>query len=293
VRTYLYWSEQRIRRFADDNGVRLDGGMSVSVRTPSFGVLPEIGGSLGPTAASRQKIADKIERSIGQLAVEDFVTPPPVRFAKGVGAMVFSEFYSNGPTGAAMACTTTLASDGTRVAVCLFGSVGNFAGMLTEVERRETGWSSSNAPTVLRFIENGGLPDKKDPPWLTEVHTPEWYADEAFKIAFRQGEKSGTDRVLDHPWRRGFSYGHIDDAAEWLADIFVDVLIDADRLRRFDRVLVGAPLWIRTPTPSSLRIYDPGTIALLERSLKRSDDDLLSRTSAAGTHPPARGGWRG
>ena len=266
VQTYLYWSEKRIRKLAEDNNLKLEPTISVEVRTPSFGVLPEVGGSFAPSALSRQKIAERMERSIGRIAVENFVTPPPVRFAKGVGTMAFSEFYFNGPTGAAVTCTTSVASDGTRVAVCLFGSVENFAGMVFDGDCRRAGWYSSNAPAVLRFIQNGGTPDNVDTPWRRELPTLEWYAHEAFKIAFRQGEESGSDRVIDRPWRRGFSYGHIDDVAEWMADVYVDVAVPVydDGLRRFDRIVVGAPVWIRTPNIRSWHAYDSQTMEQLD-----------------------------
>jgi hypothetical protein len=39
----------------------------------------------------RAEVARRIETAIGDLAVEGFVTPPPVAFAKGVGSVEFAQ----------------------------------------------------------------------------------------------------------------------------------------------------------------------------------------------------------
>jgi hypothetical protein len=266
-RKYLYWSDKRIKRIADDNNIKLTPPPPINVKLPSLPGIPEISGSFGSTPRSRQSVADMIERKLGQIAIKDFVTPPPAQLAKGVGTMALSEVYFNRPTGAATACTKGFASDGSRVAICLFGSVENFIGLAADDEPRKMGWYSSNAPAVLRFIRSGGVPDGTDTP-ERRVPTLEWYAREGLKIAFLQGMSSSTDKVIDHPWRRGFSYGHIDEAAEWMAEVFVDVRLKIEE-SGFNRVVIGAPLWIRTPTPSAIRMYDLQTVALLEDGHRR------------------------
>ncbi|HET8658966.1 MAG TPA: hypothetical protein VFM55_08215 [Micromonosporaceae bacterium] len=271
IRTYLYWSERRVRKLAEDNDIRLDPRPPVEVRTPSYGLLPQVGGAVGGQRLSRHQIAVRVERAIGRLAVQDFVTPPPARFAKGVGTVTFAEFVGHGAgTGPAVACTTSTASDGTRVAVCLFGSLGNFAGMVTDAASPldgPKGWISSDAPSVYRFISDrcqGAEGEGRPGSWKT----PEWYAEEALKIAFYQGERSGHDEVVRHPWRRGFTYGHVGEVGEWLAEIFLDLVLTKDlrsqRSSDFDRIVVGAPLWIRTPTPAALHLHDPWTVARLD-----------------------------
>ena len=76
---------------------------------------------------------------------------------------------------------------------------------------------------------------------------------EALKIAKTQGltYESG-DRV--EAWLRGHTYGDLLDA-EWFAEVFLDISFDGCTHDGCNRVLVGAPLWIRTPSLRSIRMY--------------------------------------
>ena len=82
---------------------------------------------------------------------------------------------------------------------------------------------------------------------------------EALKIAYDQGLTGPADarRGINEPWKRAFTYGHAREA-QWLAKIYLDVdLLTTDHGPQFGfrRVLVGAPLWIRTPDPRAIRLY--------------------------------------
>jgi hypothetical protein len=70
------------------------------------------------------------------------------------------------------------------------------------------------------------------------------------KIAFRQGETRSEDNVARRPWRRGLTYGHVGDIGEWLAEVHLDIAIEEEdrsfSTRGFDRIIIAAPLWIRT-----------------------------------------------
>jgi hypothetical protein len=89
IRRYPYWSERRVREIAADSGVNLDPRWKVVLRTPSLALLPQAEITRERRESRHHEMAVKMERAIGQLAVEDFVTPPPAAFAKGCGEITF------------------------------------------------------------------------------------------------------------------------------------------------------------------------------------------------------------
>jgi len=143
--------------------------------------------------------------------------------------------------------TECLGGSGEVVGVCLFGSTDNYAEFVTEGGRPEQyGWTSSASIAVLKFLQEGII-DRGFPT------TEEGMAIEALKIAKTQGltYESG-DRV--EAWLRGHTYGDVLDA-EWFAEVFLDVSFDGCTHDGCNRVLVGAPLWIHTPSLRSIRMY--------------------------------------
>jgi hypothetical protein len=75
-------------------------------------------------------MSERVERAIGQLAVEDFVTPPPTAFAKGCGEVTIAVYErwsrpKKNKRNAVIVHTRTKASNGCRVEYCLFGSIEN------------------------------------------------------------------------------------------------------------------------------------------------------------------------
>ena len=105
--------------------------------------------------------------------------------------------------------------------------------------------------------------------WSDAVTEPsiEEIALAALQVAESQGMRGPT---VDPPlkgWRRGFTYGDIQGTAEWLAEIYLDIdLLSTSygRIHGFRRIIVGAPLWIRTPRLRAIRVYKEYSTSELE-----------------------------
>jgi hypothetical protein len=146
--------------------------------------------------------------------------------------------------------------DRDSVAICLFGSMDNFPEYVQSAGPgyADEGWVSSSAPAVYNFLKSHG----KEYGWPCE--TPEEMASDALRIADGQGiylPFEECDLGTVKPWKRSFTYGD-SNKAQWLAQIYLDVDLVAggrDREDGFRRILVGAPLWIRTPAPHPVRLY--------------------------------------
>jgi hypothetical protein len=145
--------------------------------------------------------------------------------------------------------------DRESVAICLYGSMDNFPEYVQEAGPGfRDGWVSSSAPAVYNFIKSHGK--QFDDPYLE----PEEMAVEALLIADGQGLSpafSGDARGTDRAWERALTYGDA-PKAQWLAQIYLDVDLlatESGRQDGFRRVLIGAPLWIRTPDPQAVDLY--------------------------------------
>ncbi|NEB88959.1 hypothetical protein G3I43_33060 [Streptomyces anulatus] len=100
---------------------------------------------------------------------------------------------------------------------------------------------------------------------------------EALKTAVRQGEQHGGEHDGRH-WTRGYTLGH-DRQAQWCAEVYADVVLDDSRwandlavdlgLNDVHRIVIGAPLWIRTLRTDTLVRYQGGTNSWLRRLLGR------------------------
>ncbi|MER6592108.1 hypothetical protein ABT214_09695 [Micromonospora purpureochromogenes] len=78
------------------------------------------------------------------------------------------------------------------------------------------------------------------------------------KIATDQGMNQDWQANPDQPWTRGFTFGDTSES-DWFAEIYSDVVLDENRWdleEPVDRILVGAPLWVRTPRKSVRRYRD-------------------------------------
>ncbi|MEV4813851.1 hypothetical protein [Micromonospora avicenniae] len=273
IRKYLYWSERRVSALAQDNNIDLDRARKTVLKSPQGPFLPQIEREMRPRPSSRHDRAIRLEHAIGSLAVSDFVTPPPAQFARGRGTLVLSDFVDQVEGSASMitAFTTTTSSDGTRVAVCMFGSFSNLADVVADSTPRAMGWSSSSAPEVSRFILcRCEATDGSESPLDLAI--------EAINVCGFQGQHGPESDavILAEPWRRGFTYGHVSEVGEWFMEVFYDSDLRCTPHRfqeHFDRVIVGAPLWIRTPTLRSLELYDEGR----EPVIFRQQDDKKNR----------------
>jgi hypothetical protein len=84
----------------------------------------------------------------------------------------------------------------------------------------------------------------------------------ALTVLLKQGtHQRGNADWATLPWNRRFTYGDVQWEAHWCAQIYDDVLVSeqgehSDDWEGYHRVLIGAPLWVRTPSLRTLRIYD-------------------------------------
>jgi hypothetical protein len=266
---YLYWSERRVRKLISDNNIRIKQprtrGLGIKVSAPVFSM--EATQQTTEAMISRHAIALEVERSLGSSAVTSLDLPSPIQFAKGIGTVVFSEFMNTGGHSLGIGSIFTCwENKGTKVGVCLFGSMGNFADYLQEGGSEfQEGWTSSAAPYIRDFLRNdcrGGIPG------FSEAQL----AFSALDVCLKQGmrEPGNVERArLD--WHRSYSSGDVQDVAEWCAQIYFDAWAhETSEYRKdwdgFHRVLIGAPLWVRTPKLGAIRIYR-------ERKLRDLDDD--------------------
>jgi len=267
--TYLYWSERRVERILADNGLQIPA-RSIKVATPSvYSLAPTVEYTSSGRTPQRSSIAELVERSLGQAVISNFDSNSGPRYAKGVGTLVFGEFindfedYEKGINrrGLIFSSCDYGSSDKDSVAICLFGSMDNFADYVqSNSTPSESGWTSSAAPSVLDFLA-GKWTDAVDEPSREEI------AIEALKIADSQGMTGGTREPPLKGWRRSFTYGDIQNIAEWFAEIYIDVDLISSGMGRVDgfrRIIVGAPLWVRTPRLRAVRLYNEYTLAELE-----------------------------
>lgn len=240
MRTYLYWSDRRIRRIAEDNDISLDRKAAWSISTPSLPFLPQVGARGEKRNLSRHAIAVRVEAAIGIHAVADFVTPPKVAFAKGCGDVTFASYtpwYGRPKKEAALLHTRTTSSDGSRVDVTLFGSMENCADYLAGSNAEAPMWSSSSTRDIERFIASQGT--RND----SQYDDDESIGVEIVRTINTQG--MADQYVFEHA-----------KSVEWFAEVYHDVQLTKDRWRfspgsadmpePTDRILIAAPLWVRT-----------------------------------------------
>lgn len=264
IRRYSYWSERRIREIASENSIGLDPRWNVSLRTPALAPLPQAEFTSERPGPHRHEVAVKMERAIGQLAVEDFVTPPPATFAKGCGKLTFGIYRRWHGDEAVILHTRAISSTGCRVEVILFGSIENCAGYLGASEVKADYWRSSSTWAIEEFIEHRGTKP-----------APIYDDDEAIAVEIL--------RVINNEgMTRGKAFQRY-PAAEWFAEVYKDVELDKDRWHfkhgdtdvpePVDRIVIGAPLWVRSA--SRLRASAASAASPLGSALMR---EWLSRT---------------
>ncbi len=251
--SYLYWSDRRVDEIASDNGVTWGGRLNWTLKAAPQGIGAEVG-NRERAALTRREKARKIEKVIGGQAVSAFNTPPPARFAKGLGQINIARFIG-GPERdkGAMLHIRTSSVEGRQVDLILFGSLDNFPGRPFRTSSApDTGWFSSAWYAIAELLESRGTRN------TSQWNDLESLSVEALHMALNQGSESpGIDQ---EPWSRGFSLGHAYDS-EWFAQIYTDVQLTArrwtfhDNRQGADRILIGAPVWVRTASPDSVTRY--------------------------------------
>jgi hypothetical protein len=281
---YLYWSARRTSRFMEDNGLSVQP-VTHTLTSPAVGWLPTFSRSETSASGTRPQIAKAIENVLGQIAVTRFDAPGPIQYAKGTNLVVFSEFmHAVSPRENQPTVIFTMADYSRRnresVAICLFGSMDNYPEYIQDAGPNvKHGWSSSAAPTVFNFIKSHGG-DLGRPP---HGGTPGEIAADALQICHSQGGHVRNSYGMHNPWMRAYTYGDAREA-HWLAQIYLDMRreeIEAEGINLNDyaynfpvsRILVGTPLWIRTPKPRSVRLY--ADCDDLEMSTDEGEDELL------------------
>ncbi|WP_329350210.1 hypothetical protein OG226_26360 [Streptomyces sp. NBC_01261] len=253
--SYLYWSERRVAEVASDNGIKLDGQPNWTLKAALQGIGVEVGNGNRGDLTRREK-AGKIEKHIGAQAASALDKPPPARFAKGAGQIHIARFLG-GPERdkGAMFHIRTTSSAGQHIDLVLFGSMDNFPGrILRPADAPEAGWFSSAWHAVAELLESRGTRN------TSQWDDPEQLSVEALNIALNQGSTGTEEEHEDRPWTRGYTLAHTDDS-EWFTQIYTDVLLTESRwhlsgnMLGAQRIIVGAPVWIRTASPTSLIRY--------------------------------------
>ncbi|MEU1077235.1 MULTISPECIES: hypothetical protein [unclassified Streptomyces] len=257
---YLYWSDRKIRAMAQDNGVALGKAWyPTAVKTPGSiaGMpLPQIEyAHVSRQDQNRREIAKRVTKAVGKQAVVTFGSPLPALFAQGVGHVNFAR-YVGGPDqdDGALLHVRTSSTSGERVDLVLFGSMDNLADFRRS-DALDTGWYSSAWLAVYELLETHGTQN------TSQWDDPEDLSVEVLKIALDQGITREVDHV-GRPWTRGYTLGHASEC-EWFAVIYSDVVLtpgrwnfpDGDSTRGASRILIGAPVWVRTASPRSVVRY--------------------------------------
>lgn len=256
IGSYLYWSDRRINEIASDNAIHLERQSRWVFKGSLLGIGGEIG-SKEPKQQTRREQAAAIEKAIGDHAIETFDSPPIALFAKGVSRIHMARFIG-GPTKekGLLFHIRSHSAQGQQIDLILFGSMDNIPGrFFRPSDGPEAGWYSSAWSAIAELLESHG--SKNTSQW----DDPESLSVEALKIALNQGA-AGTD--VDHegrPWTRGYTLGHADHA-KWFAQIYTDVVLSVERwdfrgspLKGAQRILIGAPAWVRTADPPSVIRY--------------------------------------
>jgi hypothetical protein len=253
ITRYAYWSDRRVRSIAHENGIKTERRTRMTYKSPSVPLVPGVEINTERREFARGEIACRVETAIGDLSVENFSTPPPIKFAKGRGNLTLSRFVGGySPGGGMVTYTNVRSSEGSSVDICLFGSLDNMAGFAGSSDKTPDGWVSSAAHAIEEFVRSSGTLN------VSQWDDPESISVEAMKIARYQGITHESSDHDGRPWTRGFTLGHSDDA-QWFAEIYSDVTLDKNRWsldEDVDRILIGAPLWIRTTSQRLIRYRD-------------------------------------
>ena len=277
-RKYLYFSERRVRSWLDDSGVATRPPLSREVTTPNFGnVAPSVKWTRVGEARPGSYLTELFERKLGDWIVRDLGSPGPIRFAAGTGIVNFGEFVDDVTAKRALMHVDANVEDRAgRVAVCLFGSLENYAESIPRSTdpspRLEHGWTSSAAPDIERFLSTRSVDG-------VVIKDREDLAREAVRVVLFQGER-GPGTGAHKGYNRSFTYGETNRSAEWCAEIYDDIDLGDTRAgaeEGFDRVLVGAPMWVRTPSPCDMWLYSKHTPEEREgtHDHARGDDQVL------------------
>lgn len=249
---YLYWSNRQVARVLDGNNINLRDPGQTKIGSPNIlDPIAKIERTISDAPKGRRDVTSMIFEAIGGSIVSNIHdAPAPIRFACGVGSVSFGQFRSTRGVqkplkGIVHPCQNECHGEG--VAICLFGSLENFEGFLPgDGVDVAGGWSISTAPGIQHFLSHNEVDGQV-------LRSLDELADEAVKVATCEGIKrnpmqpDGSIEELD--------FGELGMVAEWCARIFSDIDVSGNPLEGHSRVLIGAPLWVRTPSLQSLEYY--------------------------------------
>ncbi|MGI5515739.1 hypothetical protein [Streptomyces sp. CA-106131] len=265
VGRYVYWSERLVREVIDDNGVQLESRVKPSLK---LGVASS---GLDLTGRDREKttfeVAEKLKKKLRRSIVSDFDTPGPLQLVQGTSWVEVAEFQRWGyprhrlDQRTAVIHGRTVTREGRRVDLCLFGGLKNLRGYTIPEDDSVRGWTSSAAPAIEELVASRGavLGEGAGDAFLFDE---EELAVDALKVALSQGIYRHTDDHMGRPETRAFTVMGF-DATEYVALIYKDVTLTPGRwdfqneqeMIGTSRILIGAPLWLRTTRPNSIRTY--------------------------------------
>ncbi|MES4892004.1 hypothetical protein [Streptomyces sp. NPDC096012] len=265
VGRYVYWSERLVRAVIDDNGVQLDSRVKASLK------LGVAGGGLDLAGRDREKttfeVAEKLKRKLRRSIVSDFDASGPLQLVQGASWVEVAEFrrwgYPRHRLGqrTAVVHAWTVTRQGRRVDLCLFGGLKNLRGYTVPEEDPVRGWTSSAAPAIEELVASRGAAPSEAGGDACSFDEEELAVD-TLKMALSQGIYRHPDDHMGRPETRAFTVMGF-DATEYAALIYKDVTLtpgrwDFDRepeMMGTSRILIGAPLWLRTTRPGSIRTY--------------------------------------
>jgi hypothetical protein len=229
---------------AEDNGVDIAGRRLRWALTLAARSLQATLSNSERLTRNRRAEADRLAKKLGAAAVEDFMSPPPATFVKGVGPVSIAEFDGTARQHPAVVMhVQTASTTGRRVDICLFGSIDNLRGFESH-DGFHDGWTSSAARAIDELLSGRG-----------KRNTSQWdeqaLAVEAVRLAQRQGMIGHWADHADHPEIRGYTIGHGSNC-QFMGQVYSDVVLDPDRwdlaveMPGADRIIVGRPLWVRT-----------------------------------------------
>lgn len=265
VGRYVYWSERLVREVIDDNGLQLDSRVKASLK------LGVAGGGLDLAGRDREKttfeVAEKLKKKLRRSIVSDFDTSESLQLVKGASWVEVSEFqrwgYPRHRLGqrTAVIHAQTVTREGRRVDLCLFGGLKNLRGYTIPDDDPVGGWTSSAAPAIEELVASrGAAPSEEESDAST--FDEEEIAVDTLKVALSQGIYAHPDDHMGRPETRAFTVMGF-DATEYVALIYRDVRLTPGRwdfqheqeMMGASRILIGAPLRLRTMHAGSIRTY--------------------------------------
>lgn len=250
VGRFVYWSERLVEEVIDSNGIRVDPRLKSIVKVGAGAAGVELSGH-ERSKVTRFEVMRKVSKKLGGDPLSELDAPGPLHFVQGQGRVDVTEFQRWGPGAdhdhrqeTCLVHVLTSSRRGRRVDLCLFGSLGNLTGY-TAPEEPSPGWTSSAAPAIEELVASRG------------ARTPRSYDDEtiaveALRTALHHGAHGEPSGRPGRPETRAYTVAGL-ESCQYAAVVYKDVTLTLGRwdfqhepaMSGAERILVGAPLWLR------------------------------------------------